>query len=388
MSSSSSSSAILRQMMRPKPTTSEAASYIITPSPAAADPDHHNNTVKYLLKRVRGDTTATGALHFSANEIPNKAKFTPLGIIFDSPYFDKTNSIGCSVGRWLHLQTFNGESLLWDPSTDDVVSLPSHKAPPRAYKSHLMSSCLGFDSTSQDFKLIKLMQNLIQNGGVKEQAVLYSLKRDSWKDITRVAAKANALGADQTPAYVNGVCYWADTNSITAFDFAKERFSKISLPDGFAFGDTHVYKVVEFEGLLGVIVYPKSGKDKRFELWVRDIGSKAWVRKWSVDVCGGDMALGLSGNGEILFVQAVDHELIECELAAKEVKKVGIHGLMWKMALMPYVERGSVSRQISGKSQTLKAKMHVTKAQDFLFACADKWKITYDGEMGCMWERA
>ncbi|KAH6798784.1 hypothetical protein C2S51_035268 [Perilla frutescens var. frutescens] len=371
--------ASLRYLCSPKPTSPEPGSYIINPSPAASDPDHHSNTVKFLLKRVYGDTDVTNSLHFSADKISNEEEFFSLESAFDLPYFEKTNSIGCRVGRWFHLQTYRGEALLWDPSTDDVVYPPVQKVPPGTYRSDLISSCFGFDSTSHDFKLIKFMTNRIQTEETSDhvgQTVLYSVNRDSWKDITEVAANASS-NVYYTPAYINGVAYWAGAHSITSFDFAHECFSEISYPKKL---DTYICKVVEFEGSLGVIVYPQSGNEKRFELWVQEksVDGGSWVRKWSsVNVCGADMPLGLSRNGESLFVQGVDHELIEYDIAAKEVKNLGVHSLMWKMAVMPYVETASMGPYVDGKAYKFKAKMLVTKADDIFFASADKWKLTY-----------
>ncbi|KAH6755887.1 ribosomal protein S18 [Perilla frutescens var. hirtella] len=179
--------ALLRQPCSPKPSSPEPGSYIINP-PAATDPDHHNNTAKFLLKRVYGDTNS---LH--------EEKYSSLEAALDSPYFEKRNSIGCRVGRWFHLQTYRGEALLWDPSTDDVVYPPAQKVPPGTYRSDLKSSCLGFDSPSHDFKLIKFMTNRIH------ETPAY---------INRVAHRAGSHRRRLSPIQsgVNGVAYRAGSH--------------------------------------------------------------------------------------------------------------------------------------------------------------------------------
>ncbi|KAK8556459.1 hypothetical protein V6N13_064491 [Hibiscus sabdariffa] len=167
-----------------------------------------------------------------------------------------------------------------------------------------------------------------------EQVELYSLTSDSWKEISYPGVSPD--GSPPFNSYVNGFYYWQATgysgDLILSFDMVNEKFSTLPLPqtlDGFY---SHL---LDFNGLLGAIVYPGKGTEESFDLWVMN-GS--WTKQCSIEsVPGVEKLLGFRKNGE-LFIESLDHELVLFDPATRELKNLGIHASKWSMQIIAYVE--------------------------------------------------
>ncbi|KAE8663089.1 F-box and associated interaction domains-containing protein isoform 3 [Hibiscus syriacus] len=169
-----------------------------------------------------------------------------------------------------------------------------------------------------------------------EQVELYSLKSDSWKEISvpGVYAFVSILFNN----YINVFYYWqasGDYKLILSFDMVNEKFSTLPLPE---FGGTLAQcylELLDFNGLLGAILYPCEGTDKSFDLWVMN-GS--WTKQFSVEsVPGVERPLGFWKNGE-MFLESSDHELVLFDPSTREIKNLGIHADRETMRIVAYVE--------------------------------------------------
>ncbi|XVE79200.1 hypothetical protein DITRI_Ditri14bG0038700 [Diplodiscus trichospermus] len=82
---------------------------------------------------------------------------------------------------------------------------------------------------------------------------------------------------------------------ILSFDMASEKFSTLPLPKFCVSLAQCCLQLLDFNGLLDAIVYPREGTEKSFDLWVMN-GS--WIRQFSIEsVPGVERPLGFWQNG-------------------------------------------------------------------------------------------
>lgn len=338
--------------------TSSLSSCIINPS--VYIPKRYSsasaNERKLILRRVYGNTTAPATAYFSKLSIENLSPIDDLC----SHHFKRTNQVIGSCGGWLYLDNMVQESLLWNPSTKHIQCLPRCDVlDPRYDESSLICAGFGFDSKSQDYKIIRFV-NLYSVDeddsflGGKQQVVLCSLNSGTWKDIPIPIHPAHRFSVSlEACAYVNGRFYWGslknDRNHITSFDFAEENFSHMLLPvTGKKFGERHYFRLVDFEGSLGVIVYPRWGtEEKLLELWVLENENEESWTKSSFRISGAERPLGFYGQS--LFLEGTNRELLVYDCGAQELKKLGIYDYPYCMQLITYVE--TTMDPIIGKSR-------------------------------------
>ncbi|KAH6757945.1 hypothetical protein C2S52_023183 [Perilla frutescens var. hirtella] len=110
------------------------------------------------------------------------------------------------------------------------------------------------------------------------------------------------------------------------FDFAAEDFSFLDLTRtgksvGLSSDFVYTYKLLEYRGSLGLIVYRRKmglgEHEKSFELWV-------WKEFDDCVVEGADMPLGFSKNGRLLFLVGMQRQLLVYDIQSKELKQVGL----------------------------------------------------------------
>ncbi|KAE8674661.1 Detected protein of unknown function [Hibiscus syriacus] len=308
-----------------------------------------NNNLNLLLKRCHGDTRDD--IHYFSQLSTEKDQNFRLKNNIHLPFFDNfvhapliqgpCNGILCLAER-----VVGHNFALWNPSTREFKILPKStvQRPPGLLE---FSSfyCLGFgyDSHTDDFKVLRFVtyyfeENLDEGlmADWTRQVELYSLKSDSWKEIsfTGVYAFASTLFNN----YVNGFIYWKGVgvdHHILSFDMVNEKFSTSPMPE---FGGTleqYYLELLNFNELLGVIFYPREGTDKSFDLWVMN-GS--WTKQFSVEsVLRVERPLEFWKNGE-LFLENSDQELVLFDPSIQELRNLGIHAYQETMHITAYVE--------------------------------------------------
>ncbi|XP_039038590.1 F-box/kelch-repeat protein At3g06240-like [Hibiscus syriacus] len=242
---------------------------------------------------------------------------------------------------------FGHNVALWNPSTREFKILPQstvHRPPGLEYTSFDRLG-FGYDSQTDDFKVVIFVSNCFSwenEEGMSiyshsiDQVELYSLKNDSWKEISFPGV--DAFASDLFNNYVNGSIYWqvfGIDHLFLSFDMVNEKFSTSPLPE---FGwslEQYYLELLDFNGLLGVIFYLREGTDKSFDLWVMN-GS--WTKQFSVEsVLGVERPLGFWKNGE-LFLESSDQELVLFDPSIQELINLGIHAYQETMRIAAYVE--------------------------------------------------
>ncbi|XWS73865.1 hypothetical protein CRYUN_Cryun02cG0165900 [Craigia yunnanensis] len=309
---------------------------------------HNNlkNNLNILLKRCRGNTH-DDIHYFSALSTEKGQNFLVKENIrlpfFENCWYAPVVSGPCNGLLCLHDA---GKAALWNPSTREFKILPqsSVQRPPSVDSTSFGCLGFGFDSKTDDYKVVRFVTYYFDENEEEgfladwnHQVELYSLKSDSWKEIS--VPEAQPYGSPLFNNYINGFYYWQATGDsdylILSFDMANEKFSTLPLPK---FGGSlaqYYLELLDFNGSLGAIVYPREGTEKSFDLWVMN-GS--WTRQFSIEyVSGVERPLGFWKNGE-LFLEGSNHELVLFDPATRELKTLGIHAYQKTMQLIAYVE--------------------------------------------------
>ncbi|XVF45718.1 hypothetical protein PTKIN_Ptkin02bG0228800 [Pterospermum kingtungense] len=273
--------------------------------------------------------------------------------------------VSSSCNGLLFLDDLEGNCLLWNPSTGEHKLLPSSSLEAKRHPDvplHLFfCSGFGFDSRSQDYKVVRFLQNFLNvvDGEDRLQVELYSLNSDSWKRISCPPHYPHPY--NNSAACIAGVYYWMADDIfrpafILSFDFADEQFSSYSLPDYFVWTE-HSVHLTEFDGSLAAVIYPYM-KCGPFDIWVWTSG--LWTNIFTIEPLPGvkplpgvELLLGVFKNGEQIFIQGSNHQLFLYDGVTRELKDVSIPGFN-PGRLMHYVE---TSVQLSSKSSG-KIKLH------------------------------
>ncbi|KAK8633313.1 hypothetical protein V6N13_014159 [Hibiscus sabdariffa] len=248
------------------------------------------------------------------------------------------------------------KSALWNPSTREFKTLPpSSIQPPSPGYIRIHDAGFGFDSNTGDYKVIQFVSLVTVEyltaddhtipSGVDFTVLLYSLKTDSWKEIPFTGVFPS--GQNLCDSYVNGICFWQArrvsppdpeyNDRVLSFDPAGNKFSTFSLPE---FGGSvvdYMFQLLEFNGSLGVIIYPLQGTEKSFDLWVMN-GAYTWTKHLCIEsIPGVENPLGFWKNGD-LFLETPDHQLVLFEHRTGEVKRLGVNTFVGSMRVVAYAE--------------------------------------------------
>ncbi|KAL3620886.1 hypothetical protein CASFOL_035798 [Castilleja foliolosa] len=327
----------------------------------------HTNVNKLLFRR--------GGLNgkVNTNEISNANCFSILGTDNNDTHFSLEKNYYLSNHRF-DMQSYgsrivgscNGilclqdhleleNVVLWNPVTDELKPLPPSSIvfPTKAPYKLVGSSAFGFDARSEDYKVVRFVENGFFNDDYRttHHFELYSLKTDSWRPIVNPVSLRYPT---RYPLHIysvslNGSCYWEAGNCILSFDFADEVFSYLPLP---RFHDIETHKdvvccLVAIDGsTLGLISYTFKVRTKIFDLLVWKSKEWRWRRVDIFELEDIRTPLGLWG-GDKCFLVDENHELLLFDLKTRELKSLGIKDhLPWAMSVVPFVESTvSIKRQ-------------------------------------------
>ncbi|XVF68820.1 hypothetical protein PTKIN_Ptkin11bG0031600 [Pterospermum kingtungense] len=255
-------------------------------------------------------------------------------------------TVACCNGLLL-LDDYNGNCLLWNPSSAEHKLLPSSSLdnvrPSGKGKADRFFYCsgFGFDSKSQDYKVVRFLKNYFEDDfPVEHQVELYSLNSESWKPISYDHQSSPFY---EVFVYIDGVQYWvaydcSQMGFILSFDFADEKFSSFQMPDDCYVWGKHLLHLMELDGSLALVIYPFKGSLRPFDVWVWNGESWSKILATQPLPCP-ELLLGFLKNGEQIFVQGSDHQLLLYDGVSKELKDFGIcDENPATMQVVPYVE--------------------------------------------------
>ncbi|KAE8674683.1 Detected protein of unknown function [Hibiscus syriacus] len=315
---------------------------------------HHNNlknnNLNLILKRCNGGTRDD--IHYFSQLSTEKDQNFRVEHNIHLPFFENfvhgpfihgpCNGILCLAD----LDAFGHNVSLWNPSTREFKILPQStvQRPPGLLDFSIFNSLgFGHDSQTDDFKVVRFVTNYFEENldeGLmadwNNQVELYSLKNDSWKEISFPGV--DGFASTLFNNYVNGFIYCQAAtidDLILSFDMVNEKFSTSPLPE---FGGTleqYYLELLDFNGLLGAIFYPREGTNKSFDLWVMN---ESWTKQLSVEhVLGVERPLGFWKNSE-LFLESSDQVIVLFDPSIQELRNLGIHAYQETMHITAYVE--------------------------------------------------
>ncbi|XP_059294699.1 F-box protein CPR1-like [Lycium ferocissimum] len=195
--------------------------------------------------------------------------------------------------------------LLWNPFTRESVVLPRPEFPP---KEDFICG-LGYDSTTDDYKILKIDMDRNHNCGVPNE--ILSLKNGSWSKIDEHPSGISyVVNARSSLAFVHGAFHWLGYSrnySMISFSISNEVYGEIPLPERMCLVQRHnEFDVSVLEGML--CVYSADTDTERqytFKSWLmKDYGVKeSWTELITIQDNGISLATPKYRftNGEVLL---------------------------------------------------------------------------------------
>ncbi|KAL2553622.1 F-box protein CPR30 [Forsythia ovata] len=176
--------------------------------------------------------------------------------------------------------------VLWNLATRKYFQLQylGIELPKSAIRDHYVNYGFGYDSATDDYKVIRLITAFNNSLSVCSLVELYSLKSDSW---TRLG---DFMGFDFGVDYgilVGGALYWIryqrDIGStIVAFDLTREEFNFVPLPD--LSGNFTLTNLGNYQGCLSLFFRSDEKADPSIVWVMKELGVKdSWTKVFGVD---------------------------------------------------------------------------------------------------------
>ncbi|XVF45788.1 hypothetical protein PTKIN_Ptkin02bG0234800 [Pterospermum kingtungense] len=300
--------------------------------------------VNLLLKGYRGKQAYDGTIYISALSNPN---FSPkLNLVLPDVVSSRfCNFYAFSSNGLLFLDDFEGDSLIWNPLSDDEeIEFKDDEEVEFKDDQELEFE----DDQELDFEDDQELPT------DEYQVELYSVNSNSWKPISY---PPQAHPFFDWSICIDGVYFWVAFDRagvfIVSFNFADEEFSTFPIPECDIWRDDDV-QLIEFDGSLAIAIYPPpSNAERHFDIWVWN--GISWTKKFTTEPLRCVLRLlGFSKNGKHMFFEGSNYQLLLYDLETKELKDTGIHDdHRGTLQLIHYVES---SAQLSGKSSDIKNK--------------------------------
>ncbi|GER53022.1 F-box family protein [Striga asiatica] len=207
---------------------------------------------------------------------------------------------------------------LWNPTTNELKILPTSPASldPRYETSNHNYFGFGYDSTTDDYKVIRFLMKRSNLRCSLAVAELYSLKTNSWKRVNFRPYTFHPCGDPFMKINANGTYYWlnnvnhnVDRNFIQSFNFVTEKFEsyRVPMPPREKLEKFCHKRLVEYCGSLGLLastcVLVDDVKHYGLQLWVWDDVSLSWSLESTFIVDKMRSFMGLFENDKLFYRQ-------------------------------------------------------------------------------------
>ncbi|KAL3629189.1 hypothetical protein CASFOL_026411 [Castilleja foliolosa] len=256
---------------------------------------------------------------------------------YPSSIVGSCNGILCLVDNYE-----KGNTVLWNPATDELKSLPpsSIECPPDAAYTKFTTRGFGFDARSEDYKVLRHVTNglVYDDDSYKAtivQSELYSLKNDSWRPLVNPVKHPWPWSEIMYSTSLNGSCYWYAYDCVLSFNFADEVFSCLPLPGP----RPSEYLFCDIDGsTLGLIVFSGYAPErKRLDIWVWKSNEWCWSNVDSFMVEDVRSPLGLWGRDKC-FLQGANGQLLFFDLVTRELKALDMEEFSGAESLVSFEE--------------------------------------------------
>ncbi|KAL8040777.1 hypothetical protein ABFX02_10G121200 [Erythranthe guttata] len=250
---------------------------------------------------------------------------------------------------------------IWNPLTRQFYKLPKFI---NTTKSCLITTGLGYDSASDDYKVMSV-DELLGHRKTVYQTSVYSLKSDTWRIIKDCKCHYYSM---KPGVFLNGALHWHSWHIITVFVFRTETYDLMRHPYGTGPGEPSRMHLDALGGCLVVSYYYTMD---RLDVWVmKEYGvHESWVKLFLF------RELGSIGFMECLrpiayfktkgqFFMQHGEDFFWFDVEKNSAKKVTIRGLYFSSQSLPgSLFRLDESCSVAGKSTSeMKRKRNKTDA--------------------------
>jgi F-box interacting protein len=247
-----------------------------------------------------------------------------------APTLDIVASCNGMLCLWAYVSS---DVYLWNPATSSELKALPAASSHRRRAADVYQVGFGFDSRSNDFKVVRLLHFVDGAGTRWYEEEIYSLRCGSWRQLD--LSVACRIYVDSRRAALDGVFLWyldygyeerpvdEDNEIIVAFDFSDEEFRTMLFPDARFFRDYGkcTRTVTELKGSLAMFVFPCRKKNMHLDIWVMlEFGVReSWTRLLSIGFpLHLERPLGFWKNGELFIVNRERHLVLYDVLAQTE----------------------------------------------------------------------
>ncbi|KAL9154507.1 hypothetical protein ABFS82_10G119300 [Erythranthe guttata] len=214
--------------------------------------------------------------------------------------------------------------VIWNPLTRQFHELPEFEG-----HSRLIGSGLGYDSVSDDYKVVRLDDHWGCRKTVRRTSI-YGLKSDSWRVIENYPC--DCIWPNQiVGVFLNGALHWLSRDSVIVLVLETGRYHKLPLPEPTGIAELFETHLDVLGGCLVVSYYYMI---TRLDGWVmKDYGvGDSWAKLFSFGELANIGAMGrlrpvayFKNRGHV-FLQH-DDDFFWLDIANDSAKKVIVHGL-------------------------------------------------------------
>ncbi|KAK1394247.1 F-box/kelch-repeat protein [Heracleum sosnowskyi] len=237
---------------------------------------------------------------------------------------------------------------LWNPAIREFKKLPKSTIP-RPQGKFVLGGDIGFgyDSTTNDYKVIQILFCCSKNEENVYQVEIYNVSTGAWRKYN-ADLPANIMYRNVwSTCYKNEIfCWWAqdgDTELVLSFDMRNEEFKKKALPIDVRDleGEDRVTRaILPFGESIALLVYAIKQVEKVFDIWVIKSldAEECWTRLPSIGpVSRVERPLGFWKNGQLILENSC-RELVLYDDGLGKVRYLGVHGKRDRLEVLVYKE--------------------------------------------------
>ncbi|XP_058007992.1 F-box protein CPR1-like [Hevea brasiliensis] len=223
---------------------------------------------------------------------------------------------------------------LWNPSVRKIVKIHFPKVNYTSEGPFIHSLGFGFDSTTDDYKLVRvvyLKDSTLNYNEFPPLVEIYSLRSRGWRKVDNNLKYVMREGS--TSAFLNGACHWVATKEdgisevIVSFALGEEVFGEMEVPDCLV--NKYIFMdIAVFDGSLLLVPFMKFTTERCFSVWmIKKYGVPgSWTKLFNISHLEWIRRLvAFRQNGKVLLAK-VDGELVFYDPKTEEISATEILG--------------------------------------------------------------
>ncbi|XP_052182642.1 F-box protein CPR1-like isoform X3 [Diospyros lotus] len=256
------------------------------------------------------------------------------------------------------LDSLASDLFIWNPSIRKFLTLPTPAITFKSCGSHRMIIGFGFDSKTNDYKVLRMPYVPGRTGLSKVpsevelyKVELYKLSTGTWTGINAGAPQYEIFNSFASQATLNTVVYWAAFgltktggffNVIVAFDFSDEVFKEMSVPNTLVNKGPLTISIAACGELLSLFHYHQSSSNGCYSVWVMEKYGvdNSWTKLFNIEIDpfqGVTQMFGIRKNRDLLMVTS-DGKLVSYDPHAEQAQDLGIRRGGTYLSANPYIE--------------------------------------------------